>query len=517
MILFSEDYYSKDCIKCVNDCKNTNYKQKCEEYINKKYNFTHSILTTSCTHSLEMMAMLLDIKEGDEVIVPSYTFVSTANAFVKFGAVIKCVDSEKDNPNIDPLKIEKEITDKTKALVIVHYGGWGCNMEKIVEICEKKNIYLLEDAAQAIHSYYKNKAVGSYGILSAFSFHSTKNINCSEGGLLVINDEGLIDKAHIICDKGTNRYEFTKGKVDKYEWVSKGSSYPMGNLNAAYLYSQLVNIDQIINKRKELWEYYKKELSFIQDKKCKLCEKIKDCVGNYHIFYIIFEDIVMLKELQSYLKMNNIQSYTHYNPLHKSEYYRKNFKEKKELKNAEKYGNRLLRLPLHNNLSNKDIEKVCMRIKDYFYLDVKEVKHLDLILKERMDLIELKKQFWNYDIESQKKWIKENVKDNDRHILLYKENVLIGYGLIMERSCKIIDGIIIDEKYRGKGYGGILLKNIMGKIRNNGFLLCEEQNVKYYEKYDWIMDNSLKIVNKEIKKGLYKMKYKLDEISYINY
>jgi len=158
-----------------------------------------------------------------------------------------------------------------------------------------------------------------------------------------------------------------------------------------------------------------------------------------------------------------------------------------------------------------------MRIKDFFYLDVKEIKHLDLISKERMEIIELKMQFWNYDIESQKKWIKENVKDNDKHILLYNENILIGYGLIMERNCKIIDGIIIDENYRGKGYGGILLKNIIEKIRNNGFLLCEEQNVKYYEKYDWIMDNSLKIVNKEIKKGLYKMKYKLDEISYINY
>lgn len=369
LISFSTPYFDSECLKHIEiaSINNVSYINKCEMLLNTKYNFPHSILTTSCTHSLEMMAMLLDIKEGDEVIVPSYTFVSTANAFVKFGAVIKCIDSEKDNPNIDPLKIEQEITDKTKALVIVHYGGWGCKMEKIVEICEKNNIYLLEDAAQAINSYYKNNALGSYGILSAFSFHSTKNINCSEGGLLVINDERLIDKAHIICDKGTNRYEFSKGKVEKYEWVSKGSSYPMGNLNAAYLYPQLVNIDEIINKRKELWEYYKKELSFIEKKEIgKLCEKIKDCVGNYHIFYIIFEDIVILKELQSYLMMNNIQSYTHYNPLHKSEYYRKNFKEKKELKNAEKYGNRLLRLPLHNNLTKDEIYKISKCIYTYF-------------------------------------------------------------------------------------------------------------------------------------------------------
>ena len=322
ILSFSTPYFDSECLKHIEiaSTNNVSYINKCEVLLNTKYNFPHSILTTSCTHALEMMAMLLDISEGDEILVPSYTFVSTANAFVKFGATIKCIDSNKNNPNIDSNQIEKAITKKTKALVVVHYGGWACDMDKIVEICKKKNIYLLEDAAQAIHSYYKNKPLGSFGILSAFSFHETKNINCGEGGLLVINDKKLMGKAHIICDKGTNRYEFSKGKIDKYEWVGKGSSYPLSNINAAYLFPQLVNIDSIIQHRKQLWECYKKKLIFLEEKEIgKLCEKQNDCKGNYHIFYIIFEDDSILKKVKSYLNINKIMSYTHYHPLHESE------------------------------------------------------------------------------------------------------------------------------------------------------------------------------------------------------
>ena len=273
MIPFSKPYYNKKCLNNIDlVCKeNVSFIKNCEELLVSKYDFPHCILTTSCTHALEMMAMILDIGHNDEVIIPSYTFVSTANAFVKFGATIKCIDSLKDNPNIDPKKIEEMITKKTKALVIVHYAGSACNMEEITKICKKHNIFLLEDAAQAINSYYNKKALGTFGILSAFSFHSTKNINCGEGGLLVINDKKLINKSHIICDKGTNRYDFSIGKIDKYQWIDKGSSYPMSELNAAYLYYQLENIDDIINERKEIWEYYQNNLKYIESKNiCKL-------------------------------------------------------------------------------------------------------------------------------------------------------------------------------------------------------------------------------------------------------
>ena len=368
MLKYNNSYFDKECLKNIEDHfkNNISYIKKCEDFLKKKYNFEHVILTTSCTHSLEMMAMILDIGNGDEVIVPSYTFVSTANAFVKFGAKIKLIDSCEENPNIDLDKIEESITEKTKALVVVHYGGWSPDMNRLKKICKDKNIYLLEDAAQAIDCYYDSKPSGSFGILSAFSFHNTKNIHCGEGGLLVINDKKLISKARIILDKGTNRYDFTNKKVDKYEWLNLGSSYTLSEINAAFLFQQIINMNSIINKRKKIWKLYEKELKFIEEKGLgKLSKEEVMCKGNYHIFYIVFNSATLLKNLKEYLFEKKIETSTHYIPLQKSKYYRENYK-KISLINSEKYGERLLRFPNFYEIRDEDIIKISSLLKKYF-------------------------------------------------------------------------------------------------------------------------------------------------------
>ena len=366
MIPFNVPYYNSNCI---NNIKETFKKgiQSGDGYfskliyneLNKKYNFKNSLLVPSCTHGLEMMALLLDIKKGDEVIIPSYTFVSTANAFEKYGANVVLIDSLLDNPNIDENQIERHITTKTKAICIVHYAGVACNMDKIVKICQKNNIILLEDAAQCIHSFYKGKPLGSFGAMSAFSFHETKNINCGEGGLLVVNDENLWERAHIIREKGTNRTKFINGEIDKYQWVDVGSSYLLSDINAAYLYPQIQDIDNIINYRKKCWNLYHSRLSDIPNKKFKLCSEY---IGmNYHIFYLLFENKQDLKNMKTYLKNNNIMTTTHYIPLHKSKYYTSKYSEIK-LPNSERFGEILLRLPLYNNITIENINYICDKI-----------------------------------------------------------------------------------------------------------------------------------------------------------
>lgn len=509
MIVFSKPYYNINCLKYIEDgiTKNISYNKKCEDFLNNKYNFKHSILTTSCTHSLEMMAMILNIGYDDEVLIPSYTFVSTANAFIKFGATIKCIDSEKTNPNIDPNKIEENISKKTKALVIVHYGGWSCNMDKIIDICKKHNIYLLEDAAQAINCYYKNKSLGTFGILAAFSFHSTKNINCGEGGLLVINDLKLIEKAHIICDKGTNRYDFLNNKINKYEWIDKGSSYPLANINACYLYDQLINIDNIIQYRKNLWKQYKKNLEILENNNIFfLCKEYENCISNYHIFYILFKNNYELNNIQKYLKCNNIDSCTHYVPLHKSKYYINNFK-KCILENSENISNILLRLPLYNDLSINDIDNICNIIKNYYNYKIYNILYKNLSKIQIENIIQLKSQFWKYSYNEQKEWIEKNIKNEDTNILIYKNNKLICYGVILNRNCKIIDSIIVDKNNKNFGYGSILIKYITNYIKHNGFLLCEKKNINFYKKYGWTIDNTINVINKNIDNNLYKMIY----------
>ncbi len=371
-ILFNKPYFNDKCLEHIKQTFENNtqsgdgvFSKKIYDFLKNKYNFNNALLTTSCTHSLEMMAMLLNIKDGDEIIIPSYTFVSTANAFVKFGANIIFVDSCDDNPNIDPDKIIDKITEKTKALCIVHYAGWGCDMDKIVDICEKYNIVLLEDAAQAIHSYYKNKPLGSFGAMSAFSFHETKNINCGEGGLLVINDDKFIDRAEVIREKGTNRNKFFKGEVTKYQWIDKGSSYLLSDINAAYLYCQFEEIDCIMEKRKNVWEKYYEELNKIQNKDFITCKKINNCTGNYHIFYLLFENKDNLFNLKKYLTTNNIMTTTHYIPLHQSEYYLKS-NNPQTLLNAERFGNTLLRLPIFYSITDDDVQFIITKIINYY-------------------------------------------------------------------------------------------------------------------------------------------------------
>lgn len=508
-ISFNNINYNKKYITHITDhCENNiSYIKKCKDIVKKKYNFENVIFTTSCTHALEMMAMILNIGDGDEVIIPSYTFVSTANAFVKFGATIKCVDSLPSNPMINLDDIENVITNKTKAIVIVHYAGQSCDMNKLMDICDKYNIYLLEDAAQAINSYYLNKPLGSFGILSAFSFHYTKNVNCGEGGMLVINDKDLVSKANIVCDKGTNRYDFLNKQISKYEWVSKGSSYPMSEINAAYLYGQLKNIDEIILHRKQLWYVYKNNLSIINDNKIGfLSQENNDNIGNYHIFYIIFNVQKQLKLLQKYLKNNMIETFTHYVSLHESDYYNRHF-DIVSLPNSEKFTTNLLRLPLHHNLTVSDCKFISNCITNFFNYKIIN-QSFDKLTKTHIDdIIHLKSQFWKYNYDSQFKWMHDNIRVSDVNIMIYNnENKLIGYALIMIRNCIILDSVIIDERYRGCGFGNILLNSVMSNIiKENGFLLCQEKNISFYEKHGWLQNCKINVENKTVNDDLCKM------------
>lgn len=372
-IPFNKPFYNEKCLVNIKKTYENGvqsgdgfFTNKCKKLLKEKYKFNNCFFVPSCTHALEMMAMLLNIKDGDEIIIPSYTFVSTANAFVKFGAKVVCVDSLNENPNIDPNEIEKNITNNTKAVCIVHYAGWACDMDKIKKLCEKFNIILLEDAAQAINSFYKNQPLGTFGSMSAFSFHETKNINCGEGGLLVINDNKYLERAFIIREKGTNRTAFFEKKVSKYEWIDKGSSYLLSDINLAYLYPQFMDIDNIINYRKKIWKIYYNNLKRLEKfNYFKTCEEIENCKGNYHIFYLLFNNDEYLNKIKNILKKNNIISCTHYIPLHLSKYYLENFEEKK-LKNAENFGKNILRLPIYFNLDLKYVELICNIIYNFF-------------------------------------------------------------------------------------------------------------------------------------------------------
>jgi len=348
MIYYNKPFFHENCLEYIKDTSthqagDGKYSKLIYSILKERYNFNHTLLTSSCTHSLEMMAMILKIKKGDEIIIPSYTFVSTANAFVKFGAKVILIDSCSNHPNMDIELISSFITKKTRAVCIVHYAGTSCNMERLLEICSFYNILLLEDAAQAINSYYNGKPLGSFGVMSAFSFHETKNINCGEGGLLVINDPQYILGAEIIREKGTNRTQFIQNKASKYEWVGVGSSYLMSDINAAYLYYQFIHIDEILEHRKILWMTYEKYL------------KQENSPGNYHIYYILCHCPIKMKE---FLLENNIQSSTHYIPLHLSQYYRSNYA-LQSLPNSEFFNNHLLRLPLHNELTVENVTKIC--------------------------------------------------------------------------------------------------------------------------------------------------------------
>ena len=341
------------------------YTKKCHDFFEKKYGFKKVLLTTSCTDALEMAAILLDIKEGDEVIAPSYTFVSTVNAFVLRGAKIIFVDSNKENPNMDVSAIEALITPKTKVLLPVHYAGIACDMDKIMALAEKHNLFVVEDAAQAIDSYYKGKPLGSIGHLAAFSFHETKNIISGEGGMLVINDNRFVERAEIIREKGTNRSKFFRGEVDKYGWVDIGSSFLPSDIIAAFLYAQIENINDIQNRRKEIWNLYNENLSPLISKGIKLPIVPNYATNNAHMYYVVCKSIEERTQLIEHLKKHNIYSVFHYLSLHESPFYKKKH-DGRILPNANYYTDCLLRLPMYYELSNEQVINSSNLIIDFF-------------------------------------------------------------------------------------------------------------------------------------------------------
>ena len=337
---------------------NGEFTKRCQSFFEERYGFKKCLLTTSCTDALEMAAILCDIKPGDEIIVPSYTFVSSALAFVREGAKIVFADSMECNPNIDAEKLESLITPKTKVIVPVHYAGVACDMDKIMEIANKYNLIVVEDAAQAIDSYYKGRPLGSIGHLSAFSFHETKNIIAGEGGMLAINDERFIRRAEIIWEKGTNRAEFFRGEVNKYGWVDTGSSFLPSEVVAAFLWAQLEELDNIQNRRKLLWNKYYELLKPLADKGMFTLPNVPEyATNNAHMFYLVCNNLEERTALIKKIKENGAQAVFHYLSLHSSEYY-KDKHDGRDLLNCDRYADCLVRLPLFYELKEKDVDYI---------------------------------------------------------------------------------------------------------------------------------------------------------------
>jgi dTDP-4-amino-4,6-dideoxygalactose transaminase len=342
------------------------FTKKCQQFFETKYGFKKTLLTTSCTDALEMAAILINIQPGDEVIIPSFTFVSTCNAFVLRGAKIIFADSEAHTPNMDAELLESLITKKTKAIVPVHYAGMACDMDKIMALADKYNLYVIEDAAQAIDSYYKGHPLGSIGHLSAFSFHETKNIISGEGGMLAINDEQFIKRSEIIWEKGTNRSSFFRGEVNKYGWVDIGSSFLPSEMIAAYLFAQLENLEKIQNQRKHIWNtYYTSLQGLVTQGKIQTPEIPPYATNNAHMFYIICKTTEARTSLIQHLKGEKIDAVFHYLSLHKSAYYQDKH-DGRSLAQADRYSDTLLRLPMYYELSDDQLKRVCEAIVRFF-------------------------------------------------------------------------------------------------------------------------------------------------------
>lgn len=368
-IIGNEISYIKDAIDRGKISGNGYYTQKCQQFFENRYGFKKCLLTTSCTDALEMSALLLKIKDGDEVIIPSFTFVSTANAFVLRGAKIVFADSDESYPNIDVDKIEKLITKRTRAIVVVHYAGIACDMDKIMSLAKKYKLFVIEDAAQAIDSYYKGKSLGSIGHLGTFSFHETKNVISGEGGMLAINDKRFILRSEIVWEKGTNRASFFRGEINKYGWMDIGSSFLPSEIIAAFLYAQLENINKIQKRRLNIWNYYYSKLKPLEKKGYIKLPKIpKYATNNGHLFFILCKNGRERNNLIKYLKQYNIHLVFHYLPLHKSFFYRKKHDGRK-LKNSEYYSNCLVRLPIYYQLTLKQQQKIINKVKSFFRLN----------------------------------------------------------------------------------------------------------------------------------------------------
>ena len=361
--------YIKDAVTVEHKlCGDGKYTRKCNQWIMESTGVSKAMLTTSCTHALEITALLCDIKEGDEVILPSYTFCSTADAFVLRGAKLVFVDIRPDTMNIDETLIENAITERTKVIVPVHYAGVACEMDTIMDIAKRHNLKVVEDAAQGVYASYNGKALGSIGNYGCFSFHETKNYCMGEGGAILLRDPDDIEKAEIIREKCTNRSKFFRGQVDKYTWVEKGSSYLPSELNAAYLWAQLESARSIFDDRMNKWNLYYESLSSsdILKDRIELPYIPEGCIHNAHMFYIKTRDLEERTKLIEYLKSNGVNAVFHYVPLHSAEaglkYGRFNGEDKYTTRESE----RLLRLPLHYNLKENEVEYICDLIKRFF-------------------------------------------------------------------------------------------------------------------------------------------------------
>jgi len=361
------DYVSEAILQERKISGDGKFTKGCSELLKKKIGSANILLTTSCSHALDMSAILGNIKPGDEVIMPSFTFVSTANAFVLRGAKIVFVDIRPDTMNINENLIEAAITPKTRAIVPVHYAGVACEMDKIMDLAQKYNLLVIEDAAQALMSTYKGKPLGAFGDFACFSFHETKNYSMGEGGAIVVNNEKYMERAEIIREKGTDRSKFFRGQVDKYSWVDMGSSYLPSEINAAYLYPQLKQAENINNNRLLSWERYYSGLKNLEKEGYLQLPVIPDtCEHNAHMFYIKLENLKVRTQLIKFLKSNDIYSVFHYIPLHSSDAGRKFGVFYGEDQYTTSGSERLLRLPMYYGLTKEDIEFVIQKINEFF-------------------------------------------------------------------------------------------------------------------------------------------------------
>ena len=362
-----ETEYIMEAVKAQKICGDGQFTKKCNAWLEQKTGTAKALLTTSCTHATELAALLAGVKAGDEVIMPSYTFVSTADAFVLRGATPVFVDIRPDTMNIDETKIEAAITEKTVGIVPVHYAGVACEMDTIMDIAKRHNLWVIEDAAQGIMSTYKGKALGTFGEFGCFSFHETKNYSMGEGGAILIREEKYIEDAEILREKGTNRSKFYRGQIDKYTWVNQGSSYLPSDMNAAYLWAQLEMAEEINDWRLGVWNQYKKELSCLAEEgKIELPTVPKDCVHNAHMFYIKTKDIDERSELIDYLKSNEVLAVFHYIPLHSAPAGQKFGRFHGEDVYTTKESERLLRLPLYYGLKEEEVAYICEKVKEFY-------------------------------------------------------------------------------------------------------------------------------------------------------
>lgn len=367
MIPFNKPYCSGREQKYMNEvCQsmtmsgNGDFTKRCHKFFEEKYGFRKCLLTTSGTDALEMCAMLCNLQPGDEVIVPSYTFVSSAIAFIREKAQVVFCDSNEQNPNMTVDTIRPLITEKTKVICVVHYAGVACDMDPIMELAQEHGIIVVEDAAHSVDSFYKGRPLGSIGHMAAFSFHETKNISSGEGGMLVINDERFVRRSEILWEKGTNRAEFYRGMVNKYGWCDLGSSFLPSEFNAAYLWAQLEQLDDIQSKRKHIWQMYHDGLAGKIDSELYYIPSLPEYASNNaHMFYIVCKSLEVRTRLMAHLKENGVQSTFHYIPLHSSAYYTEaTGGNVPELPNCDRYGDCLVRLPLFYELTDEEVNKI---------------------------------------------------------------------------------------------------------------------------------------------------------------